>query len=210
MQLDTMCFNVGVKMEYLATIADWSLNEIKTLNPIYKANFIPKTTPAQCINGPIEKIGLLVTKERDLYNLSTVGPDSSFAAKMSASDAVHPETVKEVNSTQHIVKEGESLAKIASDYGVSVKDLIESNGISTSNLEKGKTLTIINPKKLPTGTVDKPKATPVTATKYYRVRSGDTFSNIARRYGQTQTQLKRLNPRINISRLSIGQKIRVR
>ncbi len=209
MQLDTMCFNVGTKMEYLATIADWSLNDIKTLNPIYKANYIPKTEPAQCITGPIEKIGLLITKETELRNLAENGPDSTFKAQMSSSEAVNPSVVKEVNSIQHVVKNGETLAQIANDYGVSVRDLIESNSLTNGAIQPGKKLTINNPKKLPAGGKVVTQK-PATAKKYYKVRSGDTFSNIARRYGLTQTQLKRLNPGINISRLSIGQKLRVR
>jgi LysM repeat protein len=51
---------------------------------------------------------------------------------------------------------------------------------------------------------------PVATKKYYNVRSGDTFGKIAQRHNLTMDQLKKINPGINISRLTIGQKIRIK
>lgn len=206
-QTDTMCFNVGMKMEYLATVADWDINEIKTLNPVYKTTYIPKTTPNQCITGPIEAIGKLITEEALLYRVANDGPDSTFLARMEQSEAANPDGTKLVKSIQHQVKEGETIAKIAADYQVAVKDIIEWNSLQTSELSTGQELTIANPKKLPSINANVPA--PVNK-RYYKVKAGDTFSTIARRHGLTQTQLRQLNPRINISRLSIGQTIRTR
>ena len=62
-------------------------------------------------------------------------------------------------------------------------------------------------------TAPKPKPKPVVNTasrKYYTVRSGDTFGHIAEKHRISQSRLKRLNPRVNINRISIGQKIRIR
>lgn len=47
------------------------------------------------------------------------------------------------------------------------------------------------------------------AIRYYTVKSGDTFGKIAIKSGKSQKVLKSLNPSINISKLRIGQKIRV-
>jgi LysM repeat protein len=51
---------------------------------------------------------------------------------------------------------------------------------------------------------------PAPAKKYYNVRSGDTFGKIAQRHNMTLEQLKKINPGINISRLTVGQRIRVK
>ena len=59
-------------------------------------------------------------------------------------------------------------------------------------------------------TPPKPKPKPQTTRKYYTVRSGDTFGHIAERHRMSQSRLRKLNPRININRLDIGQKIRIR
>jgi membrane-bound lytic murein transglycosylase D len=58
--------------------------------------------------------------------------------------------------------------------------------------------------------VVKTQPKPEVRKKYYSVRNGDTFSNIASRHGLTVTQLKRLNPGVNVSRIQPGQKIRIK
>jgi LysM repeat protein len=62
----------------------------------------------------------------------------------------------------------------------------------------------------PVNTPPKPQPKPEVRKKFYSVRSGDTFSAIAGRHGLTVTQLKKLNPGVNTSRISVGQKIRIK
>lgn len=47
------------------------------------------------------------------------------------------------------------------------------------------------------------------AMKWHTVRSGDTVSGIAAKYGKSQRQIVSLNPGLNVNRIRIGQKIRV-
>lgn len=47
------------------------------------------------------------------------------------------------------------------------------------------------------------------AMKWHSVRSGETVSAIARKYGKTIADIKRLNPKLNVDRIAVGQKIRV-
>ena len=47
------------------------------------------------------------------------------------------------------------------------------------------------------------------AMKWHKVRSGDTVSGIAAKYGKSQRQIVSLNPGLNVNRIRIGQKIRV-
>lgn len=204
LQTDTICLNYPVHMKHLSVIANWDLDEIKALNPKYKTDFIPKTTPNQCITGPLEKIGKLVSQEKRLADIGKYGPDSTLRAKL---DMPPLPTTDEgtVKSVQHQVKAGETLSEVAAAYQVSVKEVIEWNSLTDSKLSQGQELTIHNPKRIP-----RAAPPPPPPVQYYRVRSGDTFSVIARRHGMSQTQLRRLNPRINISRLSIGQKIRIK
>lgn len=204
LQTDTLCVTYPVHMKHLALIADWELDDIKALNPKYKTDYIPKTTPKQCIRGPIDKIGLLVSQEKRLADIGTYGPDSALRVKLEL-PPLPTSSQGVVKSVQHQVKPGESLTTISAAYQVSVKEIIEWNSLSDSKLSQGQELTIHNPKRIPVATPPPPPP-----AKYYRVRSGDTFSVIARRHGMTQSQLRRLNPRINISRLSIGQKIRIK
>lgn len=47
------------------------------------------------------------------------------------------------------------------------------------------------------------------AERWHTVRSGETISGIAARYGKSQSTIKKLNPGLNINKIRIGQKIRV-
>jgi LysM repeat protein len=80
----------------------------------------------------------------------------------------------------------------------------------TTNIYTGQHLRIESEKKI---TPPKPKPKPATnyaTRKYYTVRRGDTFNHIAEKHHMSQSKLRKLNPRINISRIDIGQKIRIR
>lgn len=204
-QLDTMCLKQGVQMADISRLVNWDLEEIKSLNPIYKTTYIPKTEPAQCIQGPLTKIGELVSKEEELYQLNeSTSTNTTETASSSESDS----DTSGVNSESyffHTVKRGESLAIIASKYNITVEDLKEWNMLTSNMLYTGMKLKVMG---------EEPEQTeppePTVTKKYYSVRRGDTFSVIASRHGLTQTQLKKLNPGINVSRLDIGQKIRIR
>ena len=101
----------------------------------------------------------------------------------------------------HVVTRGESLGSISRDYGVTVEDIRAWNALSSTKIFVGQKLKIGGKKK-------EYKAEPVV--RHYRVRSGDNFSFIAKRHGLTTTQLKKLNPGINIDKLKVGQQIRVK
>lgn len=47
------------------------------------------------------------------------------------------------------------------------------------------------------------------AMKWHTVRSGETVSVIARRYGKSQSEIVKLNPGLNVNKIRIGQKLRV-
>ncbi|MCT4561891.1 MAG: LysM peptidoglycan-binding domain-containing protein [Crocinitomicaceae bacterium] len=199
-QLDTMCLKEGVQMAELSRLVDWDLDEIKALNPVYKTAYIPKTDPPQCIQGPLSKIGALVSKEAELYSdkksetvTNNQGEDEEEFVDSDGDEFFY-----------HTVKRGESLAIIANKYDISIDELKEWNMLTSNMLYTGMKLKIMGEEP------EEPTPPPATTKKYYTVRRGDTFSVIARRHGLTQTQLKRLNPGINVSRLDIGQKIRIR
>ena len=46
--------------------------------------------------------------------------------------------------------------------------------------------------------------------RYYRLRAGETISDVALRFDTTVEELLRLNPKIEPTQLTIGQRIRVR
>lgn len=54
-----------------------------------------------------------------------------------------------------------------------------------------------------------PKAKPAAAQGVHKVRKGETAMAVARLHGLTLAQLKALNPKLNLARLSVGQTLQV-
>lgn len=203
-QLDTMCVKSGVHMQTIAKLIDWELNDIQSLNPVYKTTYIPKMTPARCITGPLDKIGLLVSFEDSLYQLeeATYNPKPVINTPVVTLRTNTPPTS---NLLYHKVKTGENLRQIALRYSVSTEQLMEWNALRTTNIYVGQKLTIYTNQA-----VVQPLPPPPPAKKYYTVRAGDTFGRIAQRNNLTQAQLQRLNPGIKINRINVGQRIRIK
>lgn len=97
--------------------------------------------------------------------------------------------------TIHTVKKGDTLWDLARTYKLTVSKIKDWNNLSSDNLEIGQKLRL--------------KA-PVVTAKYYTVKYGDTFSEIAYKYKLSSAGLRKLNPQVkNLHKIAVGQKIRV-
>jgi LysM repeat protein len=114
------------------------------------------------------------------------------------------------NYIYHKVKSGETMGTIATKYGVTVEQIMEWNALRTTNIYVGQRLQLKSGPGGATQTTTTVPVTPKPVKKYYSVKSGDTFSKVASRHGLTQAQLTKLNPGININRLTVGQRLRVK
>ncbi len=98
----------------------------------------------------------------------------------------------------HKVKSGETLEKIARDYGVSVQELIKANKNTNPNkLKVGENLCI-------------PQKTPAKAQDYaiYKVKKGDTLYSIAKKFGVDVQELKDFN-NLKSEKIIEGQEIKI-
>ncbi len=104
----------------------------------------------------------------------------------------------------HKVRKGDTLGKLATQYGVTVDAIREANGISDSDIMVGQDL------KIPgaSASAKKKATTPKQSTVTYKVRSGDTLGGIAARYGTTVKAIKRASG-ISSDRLSVGQRLKI-
>jgi len=214
-QLDTMCLNKGIHFATISKLTGLDEETIGELNPIFKQNYIPKGVPNYCVTLPLKEIGILVGLEDSLYQLE----HSIYIAKNEpVIQTPDPEIIPDTNSgTQetgnntttydyHKVQAGESLGTIATKYGTSVSELQRINGLNSTKIYVGQRLKV----KAGSGQVVQENTAPVATKKYYSVRSGDTFGKIAQRHRLSITQLKRLNPGVNIDRITVGQRLRVK
>ncbi len=130
----------------------------------------------------------------------------------------------------HRVRQGETLAQVAKRHGVQTRTLAELNGIDpTRRLSRGTVLRL--PESRPAllaaataaapavvaGAATRPSGAAAAATSgpvsgsdtAYVVRAGDTIFGIAARYGQTPTELLRLNRIRDADYIFEGQRLRV-
>ena len=99
----------------------------------------------------------------------------------------------------YTVKKGDTLGSIAIKYGMSLTDL------------KALNPQIKNPSLIYPGQKINLKKNFDNAKIYYTVKSGDTATGIAQKYGMTLTSLKRLNPdKKKWDLIRVGEKIRIR
>lgn len=104
---------------------------------------------------------------------------------------------------KYTVKSGDTLSEIADDFGVSVDNLAKWNNIKNKNvISIGQELVLSAPK------VVKPKAQ-ANHTSTYKVKSGDTLSEIASKFNTTVKNLQDLNNISNPNRIYVGQVLKV-
>ena len=95
------------------------------------------------------------------------------------------------------VRSGETLSDIAYRYGVSIGTLMRMNGIrNPDNLQVGQSLQVPGPAV-------------TTSSGSHRVKSGETLSDIAYRYGVSIGTLMRMNGIRNPDNLQVGQSLQV-
>ncbi len=129
----------------------------------------------------------------------------------------------------HTVRKGETLATIATQYGVTVSDIKRWNHFTTAGVRRGTRLklrvgdaAVSSPESLAADSMRVAALKPPPARRAGRsggrgpvavgatvtVRSGDTLGEIARRHGTTVTRLKQANG-LETSRVRAGQRLRL-
>ncbi|WP_458102755.1 autolysin [Enterococcus faecalis] len=109
-------------------------------------------------------------------------------------------------NTYYTVKSGDTLNKIAAQYGVSVANLRSWNGISGDLIFVGQKLIV---KKGASGNTGGSNNNQSGTNTYYTVKSGDTLNKIAAQYGVSVANLRSWNG-ISGDLIFVGQKLIVK
>lgn len=102
-------------------------------------------------------------------------------------------------SKVYTVKSGDTLSEIAQRHGTTTNKLAQINGIK-------------NPNKIYVGQKIKVTGSPAkkSSKKYHMVKSGDTVSELAVKYGSSQKQIQKWNKLSNPNKIYVGQRLRVK
>ncbi len=105
------------------------------------------------------------------------------------------------------VREGDSIERIAKKFQVKEKSILQANGLkATTILKVGRAITIPNVSVAS----DEKSSQQVSAKKDgYTVKTGENDWTLAKRFGITPHQLRKMNPSVNWSNLKVGQALNV-
>jgi LysM repeat protein len=137
----------------------------------------------------------LIRVGQQLLITSSGGPSSSDAS--SGED----DTISDRSGQRHIVKRGETVARIAAQYaGVTVEDITRANGIVNGIIYAGTALYLSGPGHVASGN---------SGETSYTVKRGDRLGDIAHRFGVSLSTLTAANNLSNANLIRTGQTLTV-
>ncbi|MBO4371744.1 MAG: transglycosylase SLT domain-containing protein [Bacteroidales bacterium] len=129
---DTIIVYKDVEFQSVVKYLNISMDELKTLNPQYKLQFIPQSEKGYTLRLPSNKITTFIKYQDSIYSYSR--------------DSILNSAVKEwrsVKTITHKVRKNETVNSIASQYGVSASDVRRWNHLSKkSKLRNGQNIVI--------------------------------------------------------------------
>lgn len=134
--------------------------------------------------------GITVSKLKELNNLTTDTIKVGQVLKVSQAESIPPS-----DYLVYKVKAGDSLYKIANEYGVSVDDIKKLNNLTSNLIQVNQTLYI-------------PNNLENSMEETYTVKAGDNLYTIANRYNTTVDNLKSIN-NLTSDVLQIGQVLKI-
>ncbi|MBL7962786.1 MAG: LysM peptidoglycan-binding domain-containing protein [Flavobacteriales bacterium] len=230
-EVDTVQVCYPLDLGQVATLMGGSAQEIRDLNPTFKQGIVPDVQQPVAIYVPHHMVDEFIEFE-DAIMYSYVPDMSTPAPNMPSSRSTTVSASTGGGGTKyHTVRRGESLGSIAQKHGTTVSQLRKLNNLKSDRIHAGQKLvvkrgtasatTASTPSAAPAPKAPSNAAPAVTASGdstdkpveyiYHVVQPGDTLWGIAQRYpGVTVDDIKRLNSDMNLRKLPVGRKLKVR
>lgn len=119
-----------------------------------------------------------------------------------------PDSMIVPNYISYIVRPGDTLYSIAKKYGVSADTIIQDNSLKNNNLSIGQILRIRSKEGEVLECFGEDFNDSISNYEVYKVQRGDSLYSIARKYGISVDDIKRVN-NLNNNTLSIGQELKI-
>jgi len=138
----------------------------------------------------------------------------SYYASLDKSTEIEEKAPKVYDDTNkpayvyHTISRGENLGLIATQYGVSIAALKEWNGLYNNKIVAGKKLKIYTDEKYSPSSNEVSSNNTRGNVNYYKVKKGDTISEIAERYHISTGELKKWNSLKN-NNINAGQSLKI-
>ncbi|MEA3301762.1 MAG: LysM peptidoglycan-binding domain-containing protein [Pseudomonadota bacterium] len=182
------------------------------LDPTQFSHLNARYTRQVTLPNRINQIILPINKRKQvrmaLLSARTVNTDSFFKNLRKDIRAVERKVIHKKSTGRtvtHRVKKGETLSGIARKYGVSSSSIKRDNKLKSNTVRIGQKLKIKSSKK---SSSSKKRSGSKKRTTSYTVKSGDTLSGIASKFGTSSAQIKKDN-NLKSSSVRIGQKLKI-
>lgn len=172
-----------LKLADIAQAAGVSLEQLKELNPHLLRGVTPPGIPSY---------RMWVPKDAGPGLAGSFDRLAALKVRGLSPDRIVAQTGK---TKTHTVARGETLAQVAQRYGVSVRQLKHLNHLKSKRVATGTRLRVPS---------EDTAAVAESALLSYKVRRGDNLDRVARRFGISVGELKRLNG-LRRNRLEVGQ-----
>ena len=182
--------------------------DLQNLNPQYIHDLIPGNEAPYILKLPYNYTNAFLDNQDSLYTHKT--------AEMAGTKVLEGPSIPDSGSQERIaykVKSGDYLGRIASRYGVTVKQLQQWNNLRGTNLRVGQTLYIYRSGGSKTASSSSGSSASTSSSSSsgyitYTVKSGDTLYKIAQRYpGVTANDIMKINS--ISSNIKPGMKIKI-
>ncbi|MGL5317606.1 MAG: LysM peptidoglycan-binding domain-containing protein [Bacteroidales bacterium] len=215
LDMDTVKINKTVHFNQIAKVTGLSVGELRAYNPQFKRDIIPGTQRTHTLRLPMAAMMAYVEQEDVILNTSgTSHLRQTVEIGAKATGTAAASAIPDGEYILHTIRSGETLGGIASKYKVKVTDLRKWNNVANNNIRAGKKLKVYGKSaasqnqasgesKAPNTTAD------VNSFKQYKVKSGDSFWNIAREHKTSVQKIMDINNMSKSSKLMPGQTIRV-
>lgn len=112
-------------------------------------------------------------------------------------------------STYYVVRSGDTLNRIAREHNMSLAELRTLNDLQGDQLSIGQRLAVRDVQTAPSVAESAEESTPQGKFVSYRVESGESVEDLMDRFQMRESELQALNPDLDISEISSGQRITV-
>ena len=135
---DTVMIERNLFFCHVSQYVGISIDELRSLNPQYRADFIPGDDGSYPLCLPTERMNDLINWADTIFQAT----EDSLAKTPVTVEVMKKEASSRTNSLYHKVRKGETLSSIASKHGTTVHKIKKLNGLKSDNIKEGQRIRV--------------------------------------------------------------------
>lgn len=156
-----------------------------------------------------QELTIFTTEEAPQQSDSLPEPPAAEVIDQAPRESIVRDRDGDRGTTYYTVRSGDTLTRIATEHNMTVSQLQSLNDLQSDELSVGQQLTVREIRSAPSIAESAEESTPQGKFVNYRIESGESLEDLKRKFMMTSDELVALNPDLEISSLSSGQRITV-